>query len=76
MFFVCLRPTSCQTGRPDRLPFALLALSPIHGAVDVGVENARLLIDAIECARFDQAFDHAFVHCPKIDTFAEIENGR
>ena len=61
-----------QAALPDFL-FALLALSPIHGAIDVGIKQRTIRIDTVECARLDQAFHDAFVDGPQIDALAEIE---
>ena len=54
-------------------PFALCALSPIHGPVDVVIKQRTLAVDAVECARLDQAFHHTLVDGPQIHAFAEIE---
>ena len=54
-------------------PLALLALPPVHGPIDIRVEQRSICFDTVERPCLDEAFNNAFVYGAKINPLTEIE---
>src|SRR5262245_50401052 len=63
---------SKQTSLPDFL-LTLFTLAPIDGAIDVGIQERPILIQAVECTGFDKTFNHSLVHRTQVGSLTEVE---
>src|SRR4029453_5568175 len=63
---------SKQTSLPDFL-FSLFTLPPIHGAIDVGVQERPILIEPVERTGFDETFNNSLVHRTQVGSLTKIE---